>query len=103
VMYDQGQGVPKDYAESARWYRLAADQGDAMAQFNLGVQYAAGQGVERDFIQSHIWVNLATARATGDQEKKFAEFRDTVAQRMTNEQIAEAQRKAREWTPNAAK
>ena len=30
-----GEGVPQDTAEAARWYRLAAEQGDAFAQFNL--------------------------------------------------------------------
>ena len=34
-MYADGRGVPKDEAEAARWYRLAADQGDASAQFML--------------------------------------------------------------------
>ena len=31
-MYRKGQGVPQDYAEAVKWYRLAADQGDAGAQ-----------------------------------------------------------------------
>ena len=29
VMYDNGEGVPQDYAEAVKWYRLAAEQGDA--------------------------------------------------------------------------
>ena len=29
VMYGEGRGVPQDYAEAARWYRRAAEQGDA--------------------------------------------------------------------------
>ena len=29
VMYAKGQGVPQDYTEAVRWYRLAADHGDA--------------------------------------------------------------------------
>ena len=36
-LYDNGWGVPEDDAEAVRWYRLAADQGDASAQYNLGV------------------------------------------------------------------
>ena len=35
-MYADGQGVPKDDAQAVKWYRLAADQGYAMAQVNLG-------------------------------------------------------------------
>jgi len=37
IRYDTGEGVPQDYAEAVKWYRLAAEQGYAAAQFNLGV------------------------------------------------------------------
>ena len=33
------QGVPKNYVEAMRWYRLSADQGDATGQLELGVMY----------------------------------------------------------------
>jgi TPR repeat protein len=36
-MYADGRGVPQDHAEAVRWYRLAAEQGNAFAQFRLGV------------------------------------------------------------------
>ena len=35
--YESGRGVEKDLAEAARWYQIAAGQGTAYAQFNLGV------------------------------------------------------------------
>ena len=41
------RGVSEDDAEAVRWYRLAAEQGHASAQFNLGVMYARGEGVFR--------------------------------------------------------
>ncbi len=44
-MYENGRGVAQDYAEAARWYRKAAEQGDAGAQHNLGLLYAKGVGV----------------------------------------------------------
>ena len=47
-MYEHGEGVPKDEAEAVKWYRLAAEQGLAMAQFNLGITYASGRGVIED-------------------------------------------------------
>ena len=47
-MYDKGQGVPQDDKEAVKWYRLAAEQGDAYAQSNLGVTYEKGQGVPQD-------------------------------------------------------
>ena len=40
LMLDYGEGVPKDQALAARWYRTAAEQGDAQSQNNLGVDWA---------------------------------------------------------------
>jgi len=47
-MYQFGEGVPKDFSEAARWYRKAADQGDAKAQVDLGYLYNHGSGVPED-------------------------------------------------------
>ena len=46
-MHKKGQGVPQDYAEAVKWYRLAADQGMGEAQYNLGVMYKNGLGYHR--------------------------------------------------------
>ena len=35
-MYEHGNGVWEDYNEAVKWYRLAAEQGKANAQYNLG-------------------------------------------------------------------
>ena len=45
VMYDAGLGVPQDLVEAMAWYRQAAEQGYADAQYNLGLMYANGAGV----------------------------------------------------------
>ena len=92
-MYANGEGVPRDDAEAVQWYRLAAEQGIASAQFNLGVMYANGEGVPQDYVSAHMWLNLAAA--TGDEDARKA--RENVAASMTREQIAEAQARAREW------
>jgi TPR repeat protein len=95
--------VPQDYAEAVRWFRKAGEQGDATAQFNLGLMCQRGQGVPRDYVQAHMWLNLAASRASGDDQKKYADQRDFIAGKMTAQQIAEAQRLAREWKPVTAK
>ena len=41
------------------WYRLAAEQGDASAQYNLGVMYAKGRGVLKDEAEAVRWYRLA--------------------------------------------
>ncbi len=95
VMYANGQGVPQDYAEAAKWFRRAAEQGFAKAQFNLGLMYGKGKGVPKDYVLAHMWVNFAAAQ----EHEKAKKLRDGLAKRMTSEQIAEAQRLAREWRP----
>ena len=57
--------------------------------------YAEGEGVPQNYIQAHMWLNLAGAR--GDEDARKA--RDLVKDKMTPEQIAEAQRLASVWKP----
>ena len=76
-----------------------ADQGLAGAQFNLGLMYYNGQGVRQDYVQAHMWLNLAASRASGDDQRRYADARESVAKKMTAQQIVEAQRRAREWKP----
>jgi TPR repeat protein len=68
-MYAKGQGVTPDQAEAVRWYRKAAEQGDADGQFNLGFMYAKGQGVTQDQAEAVRWY------------RKAAEQGDAVAKR----------------------
>jgi len=99
VRYNNGEGVPQDYAEAIKWYRLAAEQGYAHAQYNLGIMYYDGEGVPQDYLQAHMWVNLAASKSQGEKNEKYAKARKLIAEEMTSAQIAEAQRLAREWKP----
>jgi hypothetical protein len=47
-MHQYGQGVPKDLGEAIRLYKLSADQGNASAQYSLGIMHQYGQGVPKD-------------------------------------------------------
>ena len=80
-----------------RWYRLAAAQGLADAQVNLGVMYDNGWGVPQDYVQAHMWYNLSASRRTGEARDNAVEGRDQVAGRMTPDDLSEAQRLAHEW------
>jgi TPR repeat protein len=93
LMYSDGSGVPQDYAEAVKWYRRAAEQGNAASQHNLGFMYAKGEGIPQDFLMAHMWFNLASAQGN----EAAITNRAIVEQNMTREQIAEAQRLAREW------
>ena len=101
-MYGEGRGVPQDFAEAAHWYRLAAEQGDAQAEYNLGLAYARGEGVTQDIVEAHMWFNLAAARFPPTDSRNRAaavKNRDTVAGEMTSEQLSEAQKRALAWKP----
>jgi len=97
AMYHAGFGVPQDYAEAARWYRRAADQSDETGQFMLGLMYEYGHGVPLDYVRAQMWFYLAAAHSAPGISDTAATERDSIAPKMTQEQIAEAQRLARKW------
>jgi len=58
-MYKKGHGVPKDYKTAMKWFTLAAEQGVAKAQYNIGVMYDKGHGVPKDYKTAVKWYTLA--------------------------------------------
>ena len=60
-MYFKGHGVLQDYKTGLKWFRLAAEQGHARAQYNLGVMYEGGRGVLQDNVYAHMWWNIAAS------------------------------------------
>ena len=96
-MYANGRGVPQDDIEAVRWYRLAADQGIAVAQITLGLMYGTGRGVPQDDVQAHMWFNLAASRMTGEDRERAVRGRDIAADELTPDALNEAHRLVREW------
>ena len=74
-----------------RWYRMAAEQGNADAQYNLGFMYAIGSGVLKDATLAHMWLNIAGANGS----EIAREWRDTIEDDMTATQITRATELAR--------
>jgi len=87
VMYNTGKGVGQDNAEAARWYRMAAERGHADAQSNLASLYVTGRGVPQDYVRAYAWFNLAAEQG----DKSAASNRDFVANRLSPEDLREAQ------------
>ena len=102
-MYYKGDGVTQDFGEAVKWLSKAADQGDTSAQFNLGFMYYDGDGVTQDYVQGYMWVTLAVSKLKGEARKAAVGVRDTITKNMTQFQIAEAQRLARELTESISK
>ena len=63
----------------------------------LGLRYSTGREVPADLVSAHKWFNLAALR--GNAAAK--EYRAEIAREMTRQQVAEAQRQAREWLSRA--
>ena len=57
-IYITGVGVPQDAAEAVAWYRRAAEQGHARAQYNGGM-YREGVGVPQDAAEAVAWYRRA--------------------------------------------
>jgi uncharacterized protein len=70
-MYFKGAGVPRDYAEAIRWYRKAAEQGDATAQISLGFIYHYGRGVPQDHAEAVRWYLKAAEQGEADAQIKL--------------------------------
>jgi TPR repeat protein len=73
ILSNHGRPRPQTRAESVRWYRLAADQGNAKAPFNLGGCYALGAGVARDEKKALRWYRLAAEQGGADAETALAQ------------------------------
>ena len=95
LLYENGDGVPRDYAKARQWYEKAAAQGDAKAQLYLGLQSSFGQGVPMDLVEAYMWYSLAA----GNGNPHAPGYRADLSRQMTPAQIAEAQKRAREWKP----
>jgi hypothetical protein len=94
-----------NYVVAMKWWRRAADRGNAAAQMKVAGLYEGRGGVPTE--QAYKWYDIAAAIVgskidglpiatshTGEKNNS-----DQVARHMTSEQIAEAQRLAREWKP----
>ena len=91
IMYREGQGVLANPTAAAHWYLLAAKQNFPPAQFRLGVMHGNGEGVPQDLTQAYMWFSLAAAGGDTDAEGEL----EGLVEFMTDDQILEAQRRAR--------
>jgi TPR repeat protein len=96
-------GVPKWFKGAARMaftdseiaeaHEAVRREGDSENLYKLGLIYSTGQGGAVDLVQAHMWFNLAATRGS-DSAK---ECRRELADMMSKDEIAQAQRAAREW------
>ena len=100
MKYRDGDGVDRDAAEAFRWYLRAAELGEVTALGEVGAMYAGGNGVEQDDVEAYRWLELATMHMAGGDREVLLLDREMVAERLTADEIAEAERRAQGWEPN---
>ena len=69
-----------------KWYGLAAEQGDAKAQYGLGILFANGERVGQSDVYAHIW--WAVRASSGDE--KANNNKSIIARQMTSQELANA-------------
>jgi TPR repeat protein len=125
-MYETGKGVDRDYNEASRWYHLAAEQKNPLAQLHLGEMYELGQGVPQNYIKATEWYTRSADQGQAEAQFKlgnlYAFLEDPVnahmwfnlcgasghekaqkrlaeiASVMTHDQIEKAQELANKWS-----
>lgn len=83
----------RHFREAAQWYELAAEYDHGEAQFYLASMFDDGLGVERDFSRAYMWTLLARDNDVPEASLLMASLR----QRMSAEELAQAERAYAEW------
>jgi len=74
-MYFTARGVKQDFKESAYWYRKAAEQGKASAQYDLGfILFYQSKGVPQDFKQASDWFRKAADQGYADAQEELGKM-----------------------------
>lgn len=81
-----------NYPTALSKFKLAAGQGNADARYYLGVMYERSRGTEKDYVRAHMWLNLAAVAGNAMAGRN----RDVISAQMTPQQIAEAQKMAKD-------
>ena len=95
MMYLIGQGVDASTDQAVQLLQKAADGNFAAAQLQLGSMYESGQGVTQNLVEAYRWLSQAAANGNA----QAAQARDSLAQRLTPDQISQAQKLASGSTP----
>jgi len=91
-----GDAKPSD-ATTLR-FRKYAEQGDANAQYNLGLDSSTGRGVPQDYVEAYFWFDLAAAgKPQADLTKLAVEAREEAASHLSPADLSRAQERVRKW------
>lgn len=91
-MYEEGRGVPQNFAQANSLYVRAMRRGNADAMVNRGLMYANGVGAAKDSIQAYMHFLLAVAYAADqDTHDAATKLRDEIVAKLSKQQLARGQ------------
>ena len=96
MMYVDGRGVGQDFVSAAEWFTRAARQDHSIGQIHLGMLNAEGIGGPPNLIEALKWFAIVSRKAD-QQADQARQFGSAIVERMTPDDIATAQRRAKEW------
>ena len=103
LMYEYGKGVDEDKAKAAEWYSMAAEKGNADAQFQLAGMYYKGEGVTQDCLESLKWLHEAAEQGHVDAYYKLGEvYRIGQGLRGNIQSVPEDRAESAKWYRKAA-
>jgi len=71
-LYEDGkQGISKNLAQAAKWYRKAAKQGYPQAQYNLGLLYEEGKGMTKNYHKATQWYKRAADKGLSEAQNNL--------------------------------
>jgi len=83
----------RNYDEAVSWFLRAAEAGDVEAQFLLGRMHYDGNSLTVDEVIAYMWFDIAAAHGM----EVGARYRNGIARRMSDEEIALAKKRAEDW------
>jgi hypothetical protein len=96
IKYLNGDGVPQSDTEAVKWFRLAAEQGNADGQFELGLAYDEGYGVTQCDTEAVRWYRLAADQGQSSAQCNLGMMYDT------GRGVAQSDKEAVRWFRLAA-
>lgn len=92
--YQRGHVLPKNDDRAVEWWKRAAGNGSAEAEFLLG-EHAYAKGNNPDYIDAYVWYSLAQRNGYKRSEKPLKQ----VAAKMTPDQLSQANQRLQSWQP----
>jgi TPR repeat protein len=96
MLYVQGDVVRQDDAQAVKWYRWAAERGNASAQSRLGEMYYLGRGIRKNYSQAFTWFQESAQQGdvSGERDLGFVYLQGFG--------VAKDEQKGVEWVRKAA-